>query len=45
MTQLTAESLGELSRKELIAMIVELSERLGRLEAAHVAQFLTVEDF
>ena len=33
MTQLTAESLRELSRDELIATILELSERLGRLEA------------
>lgn len=33
MTQLTAESLRELSRDELIAIILELSERLGRLEA------------
>jgi transposase len=33
MTQLTAESLRDLSRDELIATILELSERLGRLEA------------
>ena len=33
MTQLTAESLRELAREELIAMILQLSERLERLEA------------
>lgn len=33
MTQPTAESLRELSRAELIAMILELSERLERLES------------
>src|SRR5258707_2017008 len=34
MTQLTAESLRELSGEELIATILQLSERLARLEAA-----------